>query len=203
MLALRGLLALGCFGATLWAAAHADWEARVAPGDGLDVMNLGRHPVWSPPESPAQFTFHSRSHRTESRPIRAGDVVAKSVRPADVAVEAAVLAWPTLAVVGVLYLASRGRRRSAALHCAGSVALGQCVALVACVAGLQFWVSAGGWPHLPYDLFAVGILGGLVVGLMTYRPAVVSGPIYVRPKVATESRSPSRQRIPGEWPGVG
>ena len=203
MWVLRGLLAIGCVASTLWATAQAQWEARVTPGEDCDVMLLGRHPLWSPPPTPEHFAFYSRSHPTESRPIRTGDVVKSSVRPAYIAVEASVLAWPALAVVGLLYLVLRGHRRDFALHSAGAVAVGQCVALVACVMSLPLWVSVGGGPHLPVYLFGVSVLAGLIVGLLTYRPAVVGGPTYVRPKVPTQSRSPSRQRIPCEWPGLG
>lgn len=203
MQALRGLLATGCVGVTLWSAANASWEARISPGFGDEVMDLGLHPLWSPPPTPEQFTFYSRSHRTESRPVRPGDVVTMSVRPAEVAVVASVLAWPVLSVLGVLYLVFRGRQRDIALHCAGSIAVAQVVALVACVVSLPLWISVGGWPHLPLDLFGVGTLSGLAVGLLTYTRAVVGGPEYVRPASPNVRRSPSQLRTPVEWPGAG
>ncbi len=179
---------IGCVGATFWAAAHAEWEARVAPGDGLDVMSLGRHPVWTPQRTPEEFTYQTRSHRTESRPIRPGEVVASSFRPTAVALEASVLAWPVTSVVGVLYVALRGRRRDFALHCAGTIAIGQCAALVACAASVPWWISIGGWPHLPQNLLAVGFVTGAVTGLLTYSPAVVGGPTYLRPTPRRPSR---------------
>lgn len=201
---LKLLLTVGCVVAVLWAAANADWESRVAPSHDDAVMLLGRHPLWEPPETPEVFRVYTRSHRIESRPIFPGDVVTVRFSPVHVAIEASVSAWPALAIVSVLYLAVRGRRRDFALHCAGAVAVCQVVAVVACVVVWPWWVSLdGGWPDLPYDLLALGFSFGLTVGLLTYTPEPYRRGRCGRHAQSSSDDSTPRQRIPDGWPGVG
>lgn len=167
---LRLLLLAGCLGAVAVSAATAPWEARLVQGNHSWIMDLGRHPVWQPPAAPDYAAFRQHFERSEGfPPPNGGWAIRAGYDPAGVGLTAVAYCWPVAVVCGLLYFAARGPRRDVGLHCALHVAAGLTVAVAACVA---LWCVVGGWGPPAVGCFEVlGVVGGIISGLASFRPA--------------------------------
>jgi hypothetical protein len=170
---LRLLLLVGCGGAVGMAAATAPWKARLFQGNHSWVVDLGRHPVWHAPPSPDYESFRQWfEHSREFPRPNDGWGISIGYDPVEVGFAAVAYSWLVALVCGLLYLAVRGPRRDAVLHCSLHVAAGLAAALAACI-GL--WCVIGGWGPPAAPCFGVlGVVGGIFSGLASFRP---SGPV--------------------------
>jgi hypothetical protein len=166
MLALRLLLLAGCLGAIALSVATARWEGRLVRGNHTWLIDLGRHPVWSPPSPPDYERFRQEFEQSEDFPPPHGCAIESSYRPAEVALEAVLYLWLVTGSCGLLYLGARGPRRDFVMHCAASVAAGLTAAVAACLA---LWCVAGGWgPPFPACFGVFGLVVGLARGIASF-----------------------------------
>lgn len=161
------MLLVGCVGAVGLSAATVRWEGLLVRGNHTWLIDLGRHPVWDPPQPPEYERFRQTFEQDEDFPLPQGCTTRAAYDPAEVALAAMLYMWPVTGLCGLLYIVARGPRRDFVLHCAAWVAAGLAASVVSCV-GL--WCLAGGWGPPAAGCFAVlGIVAGMACGVVTFR----------------------------------
>lgn len=167
MRGLRLLLLTGCLGGLALAAATPSWEAHLIQGATTWIMELGRHPLWDPPDAPDYHTF--RQHFEQSKefpPPNGGWAIHLHCDSLDIGLLAHAYCWPVALLCGLTYLRVRGSRRDLVLHCALWAAGGISIAVVACIA---LWFALGGWgPPMPGCFAFLGLILGVYYGLASF-----------------------------------
>jgi hypothetical protein len=166
VLALRFLLLAGVVAAVAMSAATARWHGRLTRDNHTWLMDLGTHPVWSPPPPPGYEAFRRAFAKSVEFPPPGDCVIDTAYDPAAVAVWALLFFWPVTGVCGGVYLVAPGGRRDIVLHGAAGAGVGLTLAVAGCV-GL--WCVAGGWgPPAPACFGVFGLLVGVIWGLKSF-----------------------------------
>lgn len=144
---------------------HAPWSARLDPQPSHTfIMDLPRHPLWSPPSAPTLEQFEE-VFESERFPRSA----AIHVRVEWLELFFEMLGWLLLLVlcIAIIYLAVPDRRPEPVLQISCGIAAASIVGLIA---SIILWVIWGGWgpPCLEF-LLPAGFIIGAFVGWRWYR----------------------------------
>jgi hypothetical protein len=148
--------------------ARGRWEGRLRAGqtESTWFIDLGRRPVWAPPDVPAYRQFREVFEELPAA-TASGLTITRALKWDWMLVDFLLYLWGVTAAFGVAYLLARGHRRDPVLH--GALCLGAALTAAA-AACLGLWLLAGGW-GAPYpELFGlVGVVAGILLAVLTHR----------------------------------
>jgi hypothetical protein len=159
---LRWLFLLVCLGCVALVGINGRWEGWLTGPNCAWTVDLDRAPIWAPPPEP-DFN-ESETFPPQGAP---GLTIKRVLRVDRMAFDLLLSLWLATVICGVLYLATRGRRRDLVLHVGLFVGIGLTAGAITCV-GL--WLVFGGWgPPSPGFFGGLGLFGGIVAGLVSFR----------------------------------
>lgn len=138
---------------------HAPWTARLNPQPlHTFIMDLPRHPLWSPPPTPTLEHFEDVF---ASERFSASAAIHVSVDWFKLFFEILVGLWLMMICIAFVYLVVADRRPDPVLQISCGIAAASTIGVVASVV---LWVILGGWgpPCMEYLLPAGFILGSFV-----------------------------------------
>jgi hypothetical protein len=166
---LRWLFLLVCLGCVALVGINGRWEGWLTGPNCAWTVDLDRAPIWAPPPEPVYATFQKDFNESETFPPQGapGLTIKRVLRVDRMAFDLLLSLWLATVICGVLYLATRGRRRDLVLHVGLFVGIGLTAGAITCV-GL--WLVFGGWgPPSPGFFGSLGLFGGIVGGLVSFR----------------------------------
>lgn len=157
---------LTCFAMVL---VNGVWQGRLTRMNHTWIVDLGRAPVWAPPEVPRYERFAREFKGSDDFPAEAatGLTIERVLGVEWMAVSLLLHLWLLTVVGGLLYLVLRRERRDPVLHLALFTGLGMTASAAAC---FGVWLTFGGWgPPAPLLFAALGVAAGLPAGIASWR----------------------------------
>lgn len=167
---LRWVFLLCCLGCVFLVSFNGRWEGWLIRANDRWIVDLSRAPIWAPPPEPVHATFQAVFNESEYFPAQGtpGLTIKRVLKVDWMAVDLLLYLWPVTVVGGLIYLATRERRRDLVLHLGMSAGFGLSSGAIACI-GL--WMLFGGWgPPAPGFFGGLGLVGGIVGGFLSYNP---------------------------------
>lgn len=170
---LRWVLLLACLGCCAFVITNGRWEGHLIQANyGTWIVALDRAPIWAPPPEAVYATFQKDFKDSEKFPAEdaSGFIIKRVLKDDWMILDFLLYLWPVTVISGLLYYATRGRKRDFVLHLGLFAGIGLTAGAVLCV-GL--WLLFGGWgPPAPQFFGILGLSGGIVGGLVSFKQGI-------------------------------